>query len=39
MFYKFTFADGHVCWARGMNRNELKWEESKHGKLVSKTKE
>ena len=37
MFYRFTFTDGYTCYARGMNRNELKHEELKHGKLISKT--
>lgn len=30
--YKFT--DGHEGWTMGMSRNELRYEEKRHGKLV-----
>ena len=36
MFYRFTFADGYFCFCRGFSRQELRVEESKHGKLVAK---
>ena len=38
MFYWFTFADGYSVAARGFSKHELKVEESKHGKLVSKSR-
>lgn len=34
--YCYYFADGYYCYVRGMSRNELAIEESKHGKLVRK---
>ena len=37
MFYRFTFSDGYVSICRGYSKQELKVEERKHGKLVSKT--
>ena len=35
-FYKYIFSDGYFCYVLGMSKNELKIEESKHGKLVKK---
>ena len=35
-FYWFEFADGYRCCVAGMSNRELRIEESKHGKLVSK---
>lgn len=35
-FYWFTFADGYRCCTRGYSRQELRVEESKHGRLVRK---
>lgn len=35
-WYRFIFADGFFTICRGMNKNELKHEELKHGKLVAK---
>ena len=37
MFYWFTFADGYRCCARGLNAQERRVEERKHGKLTAKT--
>ena len=36
--YKFTFADGYVCFVKGLSSLELKHEIRKHGKLISKVK-
>lgn len=36
MFYKFTFADGYIAYARGFDRVEMKHEVLKHGKLIKK---
>ncbi len=36
MFYRFTFSDGYVAICRGYSRQELRVEERKHGKLLSK---
>lgn len=33
-YFWFTFADGYQVCARGFSRQELRIEESKHGKLV-----
>ena len=34
--YRYTFEDGYWCWYCGkMDKNELAWEERKHGKCVS----
>ena len=38
MFYWFTFADGYSVCARGFSKQELRVEESKHGKLQKKEK-
>ena len=38
-WYRFTFADGFVCVVRNLSAMELKVEERKHGKLISKTYE
>lgn len=35
-YYKFTFQDGYFCYMRGMSKQELRIEESKHGKLLRK---
>ena len=35
-FYWFEFADGYRCCVAGMSRQELRVEESKHGKLLRK---
>jgi hypothetical protein len=35
-YYWFTFADGYSVCARGFSNQELRVEESKHGKLVKK---
>ena len=37
-YYWFEFEDGYRCCAAGLSTIELKVEESKHGKLVSKVK-
>ena len=37
-WYKFTFMDGTLIWARGLSAQERKCEEKRHGKLVSKVK-
>lgn len=37
VWFKFVFADGTVCITRGFSKWELKVEEQKHGKLISKT--
>ena len=39
MIYRFEFADGYMCWAKGFSKRELKWEELKHGKLLRKVLE
>lgn len=36
-WYWFLFADGYRVCVRGMSAQERKIEESKHGKLISKT--
>lgn len=36
--YWFTFEDGYSVCCFGLSAQELRVEESKHGKLVSKTK-
>lgn len=38
-FYKFIFADGYYCYARGMSAQEKRVEEAKHGKLLKKVRE
>lgn len=38
-FYRFRFADGYECIAKGFSSQELRVEEDKHGKLLSKKKE
>lgn len=38
-FYHFRFADGYECVAKGFSSQELRVEEDKHGKLLSKKKE
>lgn len=38
-WYKFTFADGTVEYCRSLSKQELKTEELKHGKLLSKERE
>lgn len=35
-YYWFEFADGYKCCVRGMSTQELRVEESKHGKLLRK---
>lgn len=35
-FYWYTFADGYSVCVRGFSKQELKVEESKHGKLTKK---
>ena len=35
-FYWFEFADGYRCCVAGMSKQELRVEESKHGKLLKK---
>jgi hypothetical protein len=35
-FYWFTFSDGYRCCCRGFSKLELRNEEAKHGKLISK---
>lgn len=36
-WYWYTFADGTRVCVRGMSAQEKRVEESKHGKLISKT--
>ena len=36
-FYWFTFEDGYRCCARGFSAHELRVEQAKHGKLLSKS--
>ena len=36
MYYWFIFADGYRVCAKGFSTNELKAEENKHGKLLTK---
>ena len=36
-WYMFIFEDGYNVTARGFSKTELKREEMKHGKLLSKT--
>ena len=38
MFYWFEFADGYRCCVKGFSKQELRVEESKHGKVVKKEK-
>lgn len=38
MFYCFKFTDGYIAYAKGFSRYELRVEEHKHGKLISKTR-
>ena len=38
-FCRFRFADGYECVAKGFSPQELRVEEDKHGKLLSKKKE
>lgn len=38
MWYWFTFSDGYSTCVRGMSKSELKVEERKHGKLLSKVR-
>ena len=36
MSYKYTFKDGYMCWyAHELSKQELRYEESIHGKCVS----
>ena len=35
-FYWFEFADGYKCCVAGLSKQELRVEESKHGKLLRK---
>lgn len=35
-YYWFTFTDGYRVCAKGFSKQELKIEELKHGKLISK---
>lgn len=35
-WYRFTFADGYSVECRGMDTQERRVEERKHGRLVSK---
>jgi len=37
VWYWFTFADGYRVCVRGLSTQERRVEETKHGKLVSKT--
>ena len=37
-FYWFEFSGGYRCCVAGMSKQELKVEESKHGKLERKVK-
>lgn len=37
-WFRFTFADGYWCEARGFSKQELRVEEIKHGKLISKVR-
>lgn len=37
--YVYTFSDGYRIWVRGFSAAELKREEQKHGKLISKVRE
>lgn len=37
-YYRYIFEDGYFVFARGFSANELKIEEAKHGKLVSKVR-
>ena len=37
-FYWFEFTDGYRCCVAGMSKQELRVEESKHGKLLRKVK-
>ena len=33
--YFYAFADGYFCYTAGkMDRTELKWETTRHGKLI-----
>lgn len=34
--YCYTFTDGYRIWCRGMSKQELAYEQLKHGKLLSK---
>ena len=34
-FKEYVFEDGYRCVVYGMSKNELAWEELKHGKLIS----
>ena len=36
-YYWFTFADGYRVCTRGFSAQELRVEESKHGKLVGRS--
>jgi hypothetical protein len=35
-YFWFTFADGYRVCVRGFSKQELKVEESKHGKMIAK---
>lgn len=34
-WFTYTFEDGYVVISRRMSKNDLAWEESRHGKCVS----
>ena len=36
MFYWFTFEDGYSVCVKGFSKQEMKVENRKHGKLISK---
>lgn len=36
MFYRFTFEDGYICFAKDLSELELSYKEKEHGKLISK---
>ena len=36
-FYLFRFEDGYWCCVRGLSARELRAEQAKHGKLISKS--
>lgn len=35
-FYWFIFEDGYRTCVMGLSERELRWEESRHGKLIRK---
>lgn len=35
-WYWYTFEDGYQVCVRGMSKNELAWEEKRHGALINR---